>query len=220
MTVKGEKDKQPDFENGVLPVQKPCFMRVGFRKSVYFGQQWFKVISLVLFFLLLNASAWSGTMPGSIDKNISKFDGSVSYQMEPAWVRDSLFKFGLYWDSKLPNDEIIMDVVIKGTDTISNDESLLFKIDGELISLTSIDATTDHNINPGSAAPGFYFPPSTWSSKRYVINKDFLRRILEAKEVLVRVRLSKSYIEGVFSKDGFTTARPSFKKFYEKISSE
>jgi len=34
-----DRKEGPDFKNADLPVQKPCFERMGFMRSDYFGQQ-------------------------------------------------------------------------------------------------------------------------------------------------------------------------------------
>ena len=113
-----------------------------------------------------------------------------------------------------------MYVSVAGAHSFSSGESLHFNIDDHFVSFESIDKFTDIETSPGSyySTIKVYFPPQNWSCKRYEINQDFLKRILDAEKVVLRVDLRKTYTEGVFSTDFPTTARPSFRKFYELIS--
>jgi hypothetical protein len=96
-------------------------------------------------------------------------------------------------------------------------ESLKFNIDRNVEVFTSIDklkgARTSEKIY---GTDRYIFSDQT--SKRYLIDRSFLERIINANEVYVRVDLQLGFKGGVFSKDGPTLARTGFKKFLITIS--
>lgn len=163
------------------------------------------------------------TMPGDLIESKSEFDGATEISIMPAHLPaagDKLASFvsmGLSRRSTMPQDEIILEVVSGIAESFAPGESLHFRIDGEKVSLKSFDELTDFGVTSGFAGGGHYVPPRSFSSKRYRIDRVFLERILSAKEVLVRLDLRKGYLEGVFSKDGWTTARPAFREFFQRV---
>lgn len=153
------------------------------------------------------------TTPGDIRTYISEFDGAKEIVMEPAWVCKEgtfgtcLIKFGLMKRSTMPQDEVILVAMVKDIQSFKTGESLHFNIDGDIVSFASIDTTTEFEITEGIYLPGVttptgysgvYFPPEGWSSKRYLIDKNFLEKILKAERVAVRIDLRKGYVEGIF----------------------
>lgn len=164
----------------------------------------------LLIILLCLGLAGCVTLPGTITERVSDFDKTKEIVMEPAWVLGKGWdiKLGLYKTSKMDWDKAILVVVVEGAYNFAQKESVQFNIDGEKKSLESIDFLT--NIET------IYDPPQNESSKRYSVKKDFIKRLLDAKEVWVRVNLSKNYVEGKFSADFLQSARPAFRKFYKK----
>ena len=157
------------------------------------------------------------SMPGAIHTNISEFDNTKEIILEPAWVGSGI-KLGLLKRTNMPQDELILIVMIDIIRTFAPGNSLHFNIDGEIVSFSSIDATTEFEMGKGIYNPiGLYFPSVNWSSKRYLINKQFLKKILNAQRVVIRIDLRKEYVEGIFSKDEPMSARPAFKNFYERM---
>lgn len=173
-----------------------------------------------LYFLLLSlfvlASCGSGS-PGAISKTTSSFDGTKELIMEPAWLYDSTIKLALFKNSKMPKDKLILTAVVRGAHIFADDPSLHFIIDGEIVSLKSIDRLTDINTSEGVVGAGFYVAPSNWSSNDYLVDLSFVERLLDAENVGVRLDLRKIYAEGVFSSDAPITARPAFRKFLEML---
>ena len=157
-------------------------------------------------------------LPGSITERVSNFDKTTEISMEPAWLSggSEAIKFGLYKTSKMNNDQAMLVAIVKGAYNFASKDSLQFNIDGEIVSLNSIDMLTDIETEDGVYNSVAYFPAYNTSSKRYMVKKDFIKRLLDAKNVWVKVNLSKDYFEGEFSKDHPTTARPAFRKFYSK----
>jgi hypothetical protein len=162
-------------------------------------------------------------MPGHVYEASSKVDNTREISMKPAWLCSSALdcnlKLALFKNSKMPEDKIVLIVVVRGAHNFSKGESLRFNADGQIFSFSSVDELTDIKTNPGysDVSLGFYIPPSNWSSKRYIVSKNFIQKIINAKEVWARVDLSKTYVEGKFSVDTSTTARPAFREFYSRL---
>ena len=171
---------------------------------------------LVLLVCLLGCASMPG-MPGNIIETTSKFDGSKGISMEPAWLYNSLIKLALFKNTKMDKDLVILTALVKGAHNFAKGNSLHFNVDGEILSFKPIDEFTDIKTDPGFVGSGLYVPPSNWSSKRYSITKSFIKRIIDAERVVVKIDLRKTYAEGVFSKDSVATARPAFRKFYDRL---
>ena len=174
---------------------------------------------LGILILLIGLVGCAGSLlpvPGDIIETTSKFDGSRQISIEPAWVGNSI-KLTLFKNTKMPVNDIILTVVVRGARLFAKGNSLHFNVDGKIVSFKSIDRLTDIKTSSGFAGGGYYIPPSNWSSKAYVVGKSFIKRIIAANRVVVKIDLTKTYVEGVFSKDGYTRARPAFKKFYARL---
>lgn len=171
-----------------------------------------KTILILLMVCLISGCA---TLPGSINECVSGFDKTAEIKMEPAWVGNSFsdnpIKLGLYKTSKMDADKAILTVIVQGAYNFALKESLKFNIDGNIVSFDSVDAIT--NVEPDI---GQYFS-CNWSSKRYEVTKDLIKQLIGAKEVWVKVNLIREYFEAKFSVDGPMVARPSFRKFYNKV---
>ena len=149
------------------------------------------------------------TLPGQTLHSVSKFDGSKQIIMEPAWLPYSPIKLALFKNTKMKPDEVLLTVVVRGVRSFSRGESLRFNVDGEIVDFKSIDVLTEFKSYHNSRL--------YWSSKEYLIDAVFIKKIIEAKRVVVKVNLNKEYVEGVFSQDGIGLARPVFRKFYAQI---
>ena len=158
-------------------------------------------------------------MPGNISERVSGFDKTKEIVMEPAWLisDSSPVKLGLYKTSKMDTDKAVLTVVVKGAYNFSDKESLLINIDGNILTLEPIDLVTNLQLDSGVYNSVASIPPANWSSKRYEITKDLIKRLIEGKEVWFKVNLSKDYAEGRFSQDNPMSARPAFKDFYKKV---
>lgn len=177
-----------------------------------------KKIIIILSVTILTGCASLATLPGSMSENISDYDGTKEISIEPAWLYNSPIKLGLFKNTKMKKDNIVLIAVVKGTHLVDSGEALHIKIDGEFFNFASIDSMTDIETTEGFYGSSIYIPPSNWSSKRYIITKAFLEKLINANEVWVKIDLDKTYVEGRFSSNAFTTARPAFKKFNDKIN--
>jgi hypothetical protein len=172
--------------------------------------------ALVLFSFL--GCAGVPGIPGNVREHVSKVDNTKELSMEPAWLPESAIKLSLFKNTIMQPNEIVLTVVVTGARNFDKGENVRFNVDGKIYSFSSIDDMTDLRTSAGYYGRGIYLSPSNWSSKRYVITKDFLATILNAKDVWVRVDLVKTYAEGEFSYDGPTCARPAFREFYERMN--
>lgn len=160
--------------------------------------------------ILIAITSFSGCaaipgMPGHINEKRSSFDGSAELSMDPAFVyrnndgfSGSDLQLALFWRSAMKPEELIIEASVPGAQSIATTNSLHFNINGEIVSFTSIDQLT--NIEG-------------LSTKRYPITWQFLDRILAAKDVRVRLDLKTTFVEGIFSDNSTSAARPAFSKF-------
>jgi len=74
---------------------------------------------------------------------------------------------------------------------------------------------TDIETKSGFYGSGYHIPPSNWSSKRYLINREFLESLISANRVAVKVDFTKTYVEGMFTG---SEAQTAFKKFFEEMN--
>jgi hypothetical protein len=174
-------------------------------------------ISTLTALLLLQGCSTTG-MPGHVSESVSKFDNTRQISMEPAWLYDSPIKLSLFWNSNMKNGDIYLYGTVKGAHSIARGQSLHFNVDGKIKSFSSTDTFTDFQTTSGGVYNSSYIAGSNWSTKRYLINSKFLTEILSAKYVAVKIDLQKEYVEGVFSRDAMTTARPAFRNFRAKAS--
>lgn len=174
---------------------------------------------LTILSILILATSCAPGMPGYISETVSEFDGTKEIKMEPAWIYGVELKLGLFKNSKMKPNEVILTAVVKGAYNIDEGKSLQFNVDGKIYKFASIDSLTNIDTTSGFYGNGVYLPASNWSSKDYIVTKSFIKELIEAQRAIVKIELDKEYIEGNFSSDAPTTARPPFSKFYKKLES-
>ena len=177
-------------------------------------------LTIIILILLANlvACVMGPTKPGYIHESVSNVDNTKEISIESAWLFNCPIKLSLFKNSKMQSEEIYLTAVVKGAHNFGKRESLRFNVDGQVFGFISMDEITEINTTRGFYGSGHYVPPSNWSSKRYIVTKQFIKRLIDAEEVWVQVILSKTYVEGEFSVDGSTMlARPAFRKFYSKL---
>ena len=174
------------------------------------------VTVLIIVVILYGCFATPG-MPGYISESVSNFDGSRQINMEPAWLYNSPIKLALFKNTKMPDTTIVLIAMVKGAHNFVGGQSLHFNIDDNIESLSAIDDFTDIETESGFYGSGIYIPASNWSSKRYLVTKDFVNHLISGSDVWIKIELTKEFVEGRFSSDALTTARPAFREFYEKI---
>lgn len=177
-------------------------------------------LSLLFFVAVLAGCAMN---PGHVSTSKSTFDGATQWTATPAWVYNGWsstgFKLGLHRNSKMPPNEVILRAVAKDAVNISAGDSLHFNFSGDVVSLQSIDATTAIEFDTPLYTSSYSSPGAAWASKRYTVDLAFLQRLVSASNVTVRLDLDRSYMEGTFSSDAPTTARPAFRRFLRALTS-
>lgn len=184
------------------------------RKSIMVIARVF-LIPLMLSVVILTSCGLQS--PGHITQTTSIFDGTKQLIMEPAWLYNSTIKLALFKSSKMPDEKLLLTAVVRGSHIFDDDPSLHFNIDGEILSLSSVDRLRDVHTSESFTGSGFYVAPSNWSSKDYLVDVPFIEKIVAADDVYVIVELTDSYAEGVFSNDAPITARQAFKDFLRQI---
>ncbi|MFQ5949836.1 MAG: hypothetical protein ACE5J1_04030, partial [Nitrospiria bacterium] len=125
----------------------------------------------------------------------------------------------LHRRSNMPKGKIILTAHIPGVRLFGKEPSLLFKIDGDTVALSSIDERIHIDTDKGFASGRFFTPGANSTSKRYEIDDLFLKRLIDAESVVVQVALKDSLAEGIFSDDR-GTAHQAFSNFYERITGQ
>ena len=118
----------------------------------------------------------------------------------------------------MPDSAIVLIAVVKGAHNFGTGETLHFNVDGNKYHFKSIDQLTDIETSSGFVGSGIYVAPANWSSKRYIVSKQFIYTLLNANSVFVRIDLSKEFVEGEFSKDAPTMAKPAFEQFMQRVA--
>lgn len=173
-----------------------------------------KIILLVVSLLFL---AGCHLNPGYISVTQSKFDNATEMSMKPAWCESAKVKFGLFWSSKMKNDDLILVAAVRDIRSFAPGESLWFNIDGKKVGLKPMDVSPEIVHVPGFHIGTTYIEGHTTSSMRYAVSKQFIQRLIDAESVIVKVSLDRTSVEDVFSTDIFNTAKPAFRDFLEKL---
>ncbi|MCP5326172.1 MAG: hypothetical protein H7A09_07575 [Oceanospirillaceae bacterium] len=181
-----------------------------------------KLLSAILFTIVIVGCSSMPGMPGYIEVTKSSFDGSTQMTMEPAFVyrkndgfSGSDLQLSLLWRSAMKTNEVVLIAQVSGAQSIARGESLHFNIDGNIESLKSIDELTTINYEPAVYST-VYIQGQNTSSKRYVVSKQFIDKILNASNVKVKLELSQSFVEGIFTDKSASSANGAFKEFVEK----
>ena len=143
-----------------------------------------------------------GTMPGGVSKDVSNTDGTSTVSVEPGFLSDGLIKVGVFRSSKMDPNQAVLKVMLKGM-AIGLNKSLKINIDGQTREFESLDI-----IAPLDATTHQFFV------KRYAVDMDYVRKMVEGKSVWIKVTtIDGKYMEGEFSKDNPSAARPGFRDF-------
>ena len=95
-----------------------------------------------------------------------------------------------------------------------------FNIDGRIFSFSPIDDLTDITTSPGSVIGGIFVPGSNYSTKRYRVDLDFIKKAIDGERVVVKMNSRNEFVEGVFSDNSDLYAKAAFTKFYNKMNSK
>lgn len=172
-------------------------------------------IILVLCTLLLSACV---TMPSDVKYNYSNSTKSKEVYMKPGNlfndkdIMSYTLRLGLYKTSLMDDNSLVMTVQVPGLENI---QGLMINIDGVQTNLKPIDSLTSHEyIKGNSQSVG-----ESESSKRFETTISFVQKMMNSKEVWVRVDVSKNYVEANFfkHKDTSYTAYVGFKKFFNQL---
>lgn len=184
-------------------------------------KSYLRAIMMLGMSLILSACA---AMPGGITERTSSFDGSSELSMKPAFIYRSTGGFSgsdleasLHWRSSMPRDQLILTMYINDINSIPSRKSLRFNVDGDVNEFSSIDTFTEFSSEYNSYTSWATVPPRSSSFKRYIVSEEFIREILNADTVFVRLDVgTQGYVEGVFSDNTMSSAKPAFTSFMER----
>lgn len=172
----------------------------------------FPIIAIVAGCVSIDTKQMAKEMYNVPETGKSEFDGTSYVRMKNiACSGDTIIRLDLYQDSKMALEkQALLKLKVTGVHSIGNGESLHFNIDGEKISLSTLDAITEmEEVYASQYAPGYvgggtyvssvYFPATRASTKRYPISEILIQKIANAKKVVVKAELSTTYVEGICS---------------------
>ena len=193
-----------------------------------------KALCFICVFAFLYGCA-PGTRAWHVREIHSDLDGSTLYETGPVYLKRHGSRSPTYIRVKLNRHSVMepgkLILVVQylaaehlGSDNFGDEPSLHINIDGKIISLTSIDQSTEIQTirayasfgGPGDAV---WIPGLSISSKRYRIDKILLKKIIDGEKVLFKIDLKNSFVEERVVKD-LRNAGAIFKKFYEKVFEE
>jgi len=194
-----------------------------------------KILCFFLVFAFLYGCA-SGTQAWHIREIHSDLDGSTLYETGPVYLKRYGSRSPTYIRVRLnrhttmePGRLILVAEYVAiehlGSEDFGDEPSLHINIDGEIITLSSIDESTEIQINRGhyshetGGGKGVWTPGHSISSKRYRIDKILLKKIIDGEKVLFKIDLKNSFVEERVIDDS-RNAGAIFKKFYEKVFEE
>lgn len=175
-----------------------------------------KKAALFLFLFTLIACA---PIPWHVKEIESPLHDAAEISVGPVWTYSTMVSLSLYRQSNMPERKIILAAHVPGVRLFAREPSLLFEIDGEVVTFSSTDKRINLDTNPGSVSGKFFSPSIPSSSKHYEIDELFLKRLIDAEKVIVRIKLKDSFAEGIFSDDR-AAAHQAFSSFYERITGQ
>ena len=173
--------------------------------------------------------------PGFITSSKSDFDNKSMSSMEPAYLSDgsSGFRLGLRWNSSFQKDSFLMIAEWGSAKNFQPRSTLDINIDGEIISLEPSDPSqygiVSEKIVISSGLMDVPVSQGNQTHKTYRVTRQILKRMINAKKVVVRVQLLNSYWEerlepsqdalSIYNKYPYIWAKAAFKKFLSQTPS-
>ncbi|HIE64508.1 MAG: hypothetical protein ABGX83_02690 [Nitrospira sp.] len=170
-------------------------------------------------FLLLFTLTACAPIPWHVKETKSSLLDATEVSVGPVWTYSTTISLSLYRRTNMPEGRIILIAHVPGIRLFSKEPSLLFQIDGAVVTFSSTDERIRVNTDPGSVSGNFFGLSISSSSKHYEIDDVFLKRLINAEKVIVQIKLKDSLEEGVFSDDR-AEAHQAFSNFYERISGQ
>lgn len=170
-------------------------------------------------FLLLCTLVACAPIPWHVKETKFPLLDATEVSVGPVWTYSTTVSLSLYRRTTMPEGKIILIAHVPGIRLFSKEPSLLFQIDGAVITFSSTDERIQVNTDSGSVSGNFFGPSISSSSKHYEIDDVFLKRLIDAEKVIVQIKLKDSLVEGVFS-DERAEAYQAFSNFYERITGQ
>jgi len=186
------------------------------KKNHHLRLPWKEMKKPSLFLVLVTLLACT-PIPWHVKETKSSLLDAGEVSVGPVWTYSTTVSLSLYRRTNMPEGKIILVAHVPGVRLFSQEPSLLFRIDGAVVTFSSSDERIQVNTDPGSVSGNFFSSSMSSSSKHYEIDDVFLKRLITAEEVIVRIRLKDSFAEGIFSDDR-AEVHQAFSNFYERIT--
>ena len=188
-----------------------------------------KKIIICLVLLGLTGCSSFPCSTGCVSEHTSTFDGAKELSLSPSYIyrnnkgiSGSDMRIGLYWSSSLPENNIVLILLPHKDKPVAAGTKINFNINGAITELSSVTKDKIKNLNP-STDSSTYFNPNVIEQMNvlyYVVQTDFVNKIISADDVRVRLDLENTYLEGYFSHDSAAAAKSDFNKFMAKLNEE
>jgi hypothetical protein len=171
----------------------------------------------IFIFLVLLTTACS-SIPGGIDLDVDHNKNYYEVVMEPGFASkteglESLVRIGAIKNSKMKKDEFYLVVRNDAIEKFSfNSQNFFLFIDGKEYGLSSLKFHTDCEKEG--------ITDVEHCQQSYLVNLDFLNKIVNSDNVTFRLDLATHSVNGTFRKTGATSAKGGIKNFLEELKSD
>ena len=181
-----------------------------------------KFVLIAALVLLVGCASMDAMMStrGVVDEHVSKMDEVRVVTMTPVIAggdmagHDAGAEFGFYWDSK-KNHHALLVIQLNGAVNFDQAKPVEFKVDGERFSLPAARRSTGNIETIGTENR------RNVTRKEFMISKDQILQIANAKETVYRVYLlGNKYMDGevVYMHQDMQSFVPkSFRAFHAKV---
>lgn len=173
--------------------------------------------TLVLLVLFLLHGCAAG--PGIIEVSVSAFDEARETALAPSPLCGGCpVRLGLFTRSTMAQGSVILVVMVDGPRPIAGGESLFIRVGGAERAFTSIEGSTGYAIGKGPHAAGAASCEAPGCSvKRYLMDKSFLKSMIETPGTSLRVTLARGSVRGTLEDGDPSLALPRFRQFYARV---
>jgi hypothetical protein len=154
---------------------------------------------------------------GYISETVSKVDGTRQISMKPFPVGDSPIRLSLLKNSSMPKDLILLIVQLEGAHDFNKESLVLFDLDSDIYRFRPYEGPTDRRPGPNDVNVLVYDATAHWSSERYGITTEFLRKLCAARTAVIRLDLGDEFYEGTLQYAPAVSDRSALKSFYERV---
>ena len=172
--------------------------------------------SLLLTVITVIALAGCAELPGYARIVHSESGKSFLVEMDKEAVSKAL-SMSVVWSSEWKSTDCQLDMWVKDLRDFAKGESLVITIDGEKYSFTSTSKHSLQNIETEDFDSKATFSSNFVFTRKYLIKREILEKIVRAKKVLFKVNLENGVIESSAQDFSVSDIKPALAEFLEKL---